>query len=367
VRVSTLALRPVALGLLIVAMIGGNAAYAASARAVSITVDGHRQQVSSHAGTVGGVLADAHLKVGSHDLLAPAKDTKVTGTTSIVVRRGRQMTVTVDGLERDVWVTALSVDEALSQLGVRAPGVQVSADRSREIPLKGFSLDVRTRKTISLLDGGKLRRYVTNAVAVGDLLREMKVPLRKQDKLSLPSTAAVKDGMVLHITRVDGSRVTEDQAIAFDVVRRPDSSMYTGNTKVIRPGSVGIVHRVWSLTYVNHKLTSRKLVSSKKTADPVTKIVAYGTKKRPYVAHSVSGTDGLNWGALARCESGGNPRAVSRNGTYRGLYQFSLSTWRSVGGSGDPIDNSSSEQTYRAKILYKRSGRSAWPTCGRYL
>ncbi len=366
-RVSTLTLRPVALGLLIVAMIGGNAAYAASARAVSITVDGHRQQVSSHSGTVGGVLADAHLKVGSHDLLAPSKSTKLSGTTTIVVRRGRHVTVSVDGAERDVWVTALSVDEALSQLGVRAPGVQISADRSRAIPLKGFSLDVRTRKTISLLDGGKLRRYVTNAVEVGDLLREMKVPLRKQDELSLPATARVKDGLVLKIRRVDGTRVSEDQAIAFAVERRADAAMYIGTSRVIRQGSVGIVHRVWALTYINHQLTSRRLVSAKKTANPVTKVVAYGTKKRPYVARSVSGTGGLNWGALARCESGGNPRAVSSGGTYRGLYQFSMSTWHGVGGSGDPIDASSGEQTYRAKVLYRRSGRSSWPHCGRYL
>ncbi|MCW2544939.1 MAG: Transglycosylase domain protein [Frankiales bacterium] len=366
-HVSTLALRPVALGLLIVGMIGGNAAYAASARSVLITVDGHQQQISSHSGTVAGVLADAHLRVGAHDLLAPSKTTAMSDRTQIVLRHGREMAVTVDGLERNVWVTALSVDEALSQLGVRAPGVLVSAERSREIPLKGFSLDVRTRKTISLLDGGKLRRYVTNAVAVGDLLREMKVPLRKQDKLSLPATAPVRDGLVMSITRMDGARVSEDHAIAFAVVRTADSTMYVGTSKVVRPGSVGIVHRVYALTYVNHKLSSRKLVSSTKTADPVTKLIRYGTKRRPYVAHTVSGTSGLNWGALARCESGGNPRAVSRNGTYRGLYQFSMSTWHGVGGSGDPIDASSSEQTYRAKLLYKRSGRGAWPTCGRYL
>ena len=32
-----------------------------------------------------------------------------------------------------------------------------------------------------------------------------------------------------------------------------------------------------------------------------------------------------------------------------------------------PIDWPAREQTYRAQLLYKRSGRSAWPTCGRYL
>ena len=39
---------------------------------------------------------------------------------------------------------------------------------------------------------------------------------------------------------------------------------------------------------------------------------------------------------IAECESGGNPRAVSPDGTYRGKYQFSRETWRALGGAGDP-------------------------------
>jgi hypothetical protein len=38
-----------------------------------------------------------------------------------------------------------------------------------------------------------------------------------------------------------------------------------------------------------------------------------------------------------------------------------------VGGSGDPIDASSGEQTYRAQLLYDRSGAGQWPECGRRL
>ena len=40
--------------------------------------------------------------------------------------------------------------------------------------------------------------------------------------------------------------------------------------------------------------------------------------------------------SIASCESHGNPRAVGGGGTYRGMYQFSFSTWAVVGGSGDP-------------------------------
>ena len=37
---------------------------------------------------------------------------------------------------------------------------------------------------------------------------------------------------------------------------------------------------------------------------------------------------------------------------------------RAMGGSGNPIDNSSAEQTYRAQVLYKRAGVGQWPHCG---
>ncbi len=67
---------------------------------------------------------------------------------------------------------------------------------------------------------------------------------------------------------------------------------------------------------------------------------------------------------IASCESGGDPTAVSSDGTYRGLYQFDYGTWASVGGSGDPAAASPAEQSYRAALLYSRSGSSPWPVCG---
>ena len=66
---------------------------------------------------------------------------------------------------------------------------------------------------------------------------------------------------------------------------------------------------------------------------------------------------------IAMCESGGNPRAVSASGQYRGKYQFSYATWAAVGGSGDPAAAPESEQDMRARMLYERSGPGQWPRC----
>jgi peptidoglycan hydrolase-like protein with peptidoglycan-binding domain len=67
---------------------------------------------------------------------------------------------------------------------------------------------------------------------------------------------------------------------------------------------------------------------------------------------------------IARCESGGNPRAVSSDGTYRGKYQFDRQTWNAMGGHGDPARASEHEQDRRAVALYHARGSSPWPACG---
>jgi hypothetical protein len=66
---------------------------------------------------------------------------------------------------------------------------------------------------------------------------------------------------------------------------------------------------------------------------------------------------------IAECESGGNPRAVSPGGQYRGKYQFSVDTWRNLGGEGDPAAAPEAEQDRMALKLYRRSGTAPWPNC----
>jgi peptidoglycan hydrolase CwlO-like protein len=68
--------------------------------------------------------------------------------------------------------------------------------------------------------------------------------------------------------------------------------------------------------------------------------------------------------AIAQCESGGDPRAVSSNGMYRGKYQFHPDTWHSIGGTGDPATAPEGEQDRLAAKLYAREGRAPWPVCG---
>jgi hypothetical protein len=66
---------------------------------------------------------------------------------------------------------------------------------------------------------------------------------------------------------------------------------------------------------------------------------------------------------IAQCESGGDPAAVSADGLYRGKYQFSRATWRSLGGTGDAAAAPESVQDAMAAKLLAARGTSPWPNC----
>lgn len=68
--------------------------------------------------------------------------------------------------------------------------------------------------------------------------------------------------------------------------------------------------------------------------------------------------------SIAACESHNDPNAIGGGGAYRGLFQFSMQTWRSVGGKGDPASATRAEQYFRAAKLLRSQGASHWPVCG---
>jgi uncharacterized protein YabE (DUF348 family) len=347
----------------LVGLIGGSVAYFAAQKSIKLTIDGQVREVGTYGDTVGEVLADEGIEPAAHDVLLPSADQPVADGDTVILNRARPLELTVDGVTREVYVTALSVDEALAQLGYRTEDLVLSASRSERLPLDGMQLSITTPKQITLVADGQQRIVTTTAATAGDLLAELGIALSETDRTSLYPTQALLDRMRLQVFRVQVSDVPVTEAIPFERVDTPDPNAFQGDRTVTTPGQPGEQITTYRVTVVDGVETSRETLSTTVTRAPVAEQATVGTKERPA---NTPTADGLNWAALADCESGGNPRAVNPAGYY-GLYQFSLSTWRSVGGTGNPIDASADEQTYRAQVLYNKAGRGQWPHCGRYL
>jgi len=350
---------------LVLGLVAGTTAFVARDKHVTISVDGQSRTVRTFSGTVADLLESQDLSVDlEHDMVSPSPSQRLKDGESVVVRFGRPVLLTVDGETRTVWTTARSVSEALLMLGVRSDGAYLSASRSRRISRGGMSLDVRLPHHVTFLADGDRHEVTTTAPTLRSAMAEAGIELRTQDRVNSDLSEVPYAEQVVGVTRVDGKRVVEQRPIRFKTVEKKSSELYKGDTKILKAGKVGIEIRRFRETYLDGKLDSRRLVEKRIAKKPVTQVVLVGTKPMPQNAPTA---DGLNWAALADCESGGNPQAVNSAGPYYGLYQFSQSTWESVGGTGLPTENSASEQTYRAQILYNRSGAGQWPVCGKYL
>jgi uncharacterized protein YabE (DUF348 family) len=354
--------------LVLLGLVGGSAAYFLAQKTVTITVDGQSSEVRTYAGTAGEVLADEGLTPASHDVVLPEPDAAVGDGDTIVLNRARPLGLTVDGVRSEVYTTALSVDGALDELGYRAENLVLSASRSERLPLDGMDLAITTPKNVTLIADGQQRVVTTTAATAGDLLAEQGLALSATDRTSLYPTQPLLDAMVLRVTRVQVSDVTEVQPVDFATVETPDPAAFEGDRTVTTEGVEGERTVTWRITVTDGVETGREQLAAVVTTPAVDEQVTVGTqpKPEPETPAAVVSADGLNWAALAQCESGGRPDAVSASGKYRGMYQFSTATWAGVGGSGDPAAASVEEQTMRAQMLYARSGAGQWG-CGSHL
>ena len=347
-------------------LVAGTAATAigTSYRHVTVEVDGVTHDVTGFFTTAGDALKTAGVSVGAHDLIAPASDQSVANGDTVVVRTATEYNVTVDGNQTTAWSTASSIHGVLAALPVSASSMAADRSYSRaEMPVAGAG------ETIHVIADGT----TTDVVASSDegataILEKAGISAGPIDRVTLEHNGGEA---TLRVARVVRGNVTSTNEIPYETEEREDAEAEEGTEKTVQEGAAGSEVTETYQETVDGNVTVSAVLSTTRT-EPTKRIVSKGTKaKKTEDAASkssssaasapaaVSGDDAAIWAAIAQCESGGNPSINTGNGYY-GMYQFSLPTWRSVGGSGLPSDASAEEQTMRARMLQQRSGWGQW-------
>ena len=313
--VSMRAVGSVALGTAIVAAGVVTTATPASAEdgaaTVTLTVDGTPTSVTTTATTVTDLLAQEAVPFDSTDLVEPGFNATL-----------------IDGMAVS-WTPA-------TRVYVRRDGVRTAH--------KVVGETVRqVRSELSLPTGGDLTFSRLQAYSFEDA--RVYGPLGRK----LAGGDVVRDGSVAIVHKIRFTFPDGYQRIARNVVKERSPLVRKGGSRVFKDGRDGRKKVVYRKRFIDGDFAAQRVVKSRVVQQPQRRVVRVGT--------------GPNWVGLAACESGGNPNAVNPAGFY-GLYQFSISTWRSVGGKGIPTDYGYWEQTKRAWKLFKASGRSPWPHCG---
>nr|WP_278250825.1 MULTISPECIES: resuscitation-promoting factor [unclassified Actinopolyspora] len=331
-------------------------------KSVTLEVDGQEHQVSTYESTVGEVLEDEGIEVDKHDALSPSLDSKISQGDTITLDQGRKIELTVDGETREEWVRSVTVGQALRQLGVPTDGSWVSAKRTMQVPEDGMNLEVKTSKSISVVDGGEEpRQLTTTAVTVDELLRQQGIKVDGDDEVTPGGNKKITDGAEVRIDRTSTSTINVREPIEPPVKEIVDDTMLKGERKVEKQGQAGEKIVFFRVTKHNGDEVKRESIDERVAKEAEPKVVRVGGKEPP--------NSGV-WDKLAQCESGGNWHINTGNGYYGGI-QFDKSTWNAYGGdqyAAYPHQATREQQiAIASKVRDERGGYGAWPSCASQL
>lgn len=346
--------------LLVLAFAGGYAV--AAQKTVTLNVDGSSVTVATMKSRVIDVVRENGFDVGERDDLFPSADQSVQQADTIVLRRSRPLQVSLDGQDsREVWTTASTVDEALTQLQM-TDTAPAAASRGSRVPLAGMSLPVVSAKTVHINDGGAMRTVTLAAPDVADLLAEAGAPLEQRDTVVPAAQAPVTDGMQIGITRNRIDKIAERVPLPPALKRIEDPTLNQSREVVEDPGAPGTQDVIFAVAKLNGAETGRLPVANVVVTPARDGVVRVGTRPGtdvPEVANLAT------WEALARCEAGGNWAINTGNGYYGGV-QFDQNTWERSGGlryAARADLATREEQIAIAEVTRARQGWGAWPTC----
>jgi resuscitation-promoting factor RpfB len=331
-------------------------------KTVMLSVDGSPMTVSTMRARVIDVVRDNGFAVGDHDDLYPAANQPVRQSDTIVLRRGRPLQLSVDGKQsRQVWTTALTVDDALKQLSM-SDAAPAAASRASRLPLAGMALPVVSAKNVHFNDGGVTSDRRLAALNVGLLLAAADAPLEQDDNVVPPASTPVTEGMQITVTRIRTQKVTARMPLPPSTRRIADPAMNTSRYVVEDPGTPGTQDVTFAVSIVNGVETGRQLMAHDVVTPARPSVVRIGAKPGTAVPPV---SNGATWDALAACEAGGNWAINTGNGFYGGV-QFDQNTWERHGGLryAPRADLATrEEQLAIAEVTRARQGWGAWPVC----
>ena len=346
-------------------LVGGGLAVV-NKKDVTIDVNGQQMDLVTMSNSVEGALKQAGIKIGPDDLIVPSPSERLTRTESIKVRSAKSVAVVVDGQEKTIKSTALTVDELVSEIGSEIGGVNegdlLTNGRDTVIPADGMKLDITRPKVVSINDGGDVTYTQMAASNVGDLLRRRNINLNPEDVVTPSITSPVKAGMDVRIDRVRTDQVRETVPFEAPANYKDDATAFEGDEVVEEAGTPGSKEVKRSIRVVNGKEESNTVISEKEVTPAKPATIKRGTKAK---ASAPSVANGSVWDSLAQCEAGGNWAINTGNGFSGGL-QFTPSTWLAYGGGqyAPQAHLATREQQIAvASKVQAGQGWGAWPAC----
>lgn len=343
-------------------LFGRNHVAATGALIVTISHDHVEQTVPTREPTVGDLLHKLDIPVRPGDVVEPSMDAPINQDGfRINVYRGVPVEL-IDGGQTSYTFSAAQTPRSIAK---QAGTTVFPEDNLSILPSTNFLHDgaIGERVVINRATPVHVNLYGTqvemrtHAKTVADLLKEKDIKLGKGDSVQPKLTSEIRKGQQIFILRKGIKIISAKQDVPMSVRTIKDPSLALGTSAVRQQGSPGKKIVTYQIQLRNGKEAGRKVIQSVLVQPPVTQIMVVGTKQT-----NSSNAEVLY--KLRMCETHGNYQTNTGNG-YSGAYQFSQSTWDSLGtGYATPYSAPPEVQDKAALQVASRSSFwSQFPAC----
>lgn len=320
-----------------------------------ITVHDRGAQTSfiSTKDTLKEALAEHDIQLSAKDAIEPSADEKLVAPDyQVNIYRSRPVTV-IDGATRQKIVTPYQTAARIAQdAGVTLyPEDETTLTRSSDIVSEGAGLQLRVKRaTLVTVDlYGKTDQLRTQATTVNDFLKEKKINLGSDGRVSIAGDTPIAAGMSFRIWREGKQTITVDEAIAFDTEQIKDEDRPVGYKQIQTVGKAGKKSVTYEVQIQNGKEVARTEIASVTLEEATKQVEVIGAKTTLQYTGGGTKTDWLaasnisqdNWGYadfMVGKESGWNPNATNRSSGACGLAQ-ALPCSKVPGNPYNPVDS----------------------------
>ncbi|MFD1736889.1 ubiquitin-like domain-containing protein [Bacillus salitolerans] len=252
--------------------------YEGTKQSVTLTLNGEKTVVKTHANTVGDLMAEQQIELRDEDVIEPSLETVIKDDMSIVWKAAIPVELVLNDDSKEIWTTAQTVHEFLTAQKINVtehdklePGLNASIEAHMEIL-------VESAFQLTLNVGGEEKQVWTTSTTVADFLEQQEIALNELDRVEPELDTMVDVNSIVKITRVEKVTDVVEESVDYAVVTKNDSGLTKGKQKVISAGVKGKVAKHYEIILENGKEISRELVKTETLSESKDRVVAIGTK-----------------------------------------------------------------------------------------
>ncbi len=254
------------------------AIYEGTKNTVTVTANGEKEEVRTHAETVGAFLKEQDIKPGEHDFVSHSTETPINEDMALEWDAAEQYSVTVDGKATSAWTTKNTVSEILASADVELTKHDKVSPALDEQVDEDTAISVEKAYEVTIQDGVEEKKVWSTSTTVANFLKENKITLGELDRVESKMDELVLPNSKVKVVRVEKVTDVVEGPVKYAVETKKDNTLLKGSEKIVQKGQNGLVKKTYEIVKENGKEVKRDLKDEKVVKEPTKQVTAVGTK-----------------------------------------------------------------------------------------